>query len=40
MHSGYAMGVVFGNAAAAKQLTAINQWLRDLAMGKTVPPPC
>src|SRR4029077_3647977 len=44
MHSGYGMGifgmgVVFGNAAA-EQLTAINQWLHDLALRKTVPPPC
>jgi hypothetical protein len=33
------MGVVFGNVAA-EQFGAINQWLRDLAMRKTVPPPC
>jgi hypothetical protein len=44
MHSGYGMGifgmgVVFGNVAA-EQLTALNQWLRDLAMRKTTPPPC
>ena len=44
MHSGYGMGifgmgVVFGNVAA-EQIGAINQWLRDLAMRKTVPPPC
>jgi hypothetical protein len=44
MHSGYGMGifgmgVVFGNVAS-EQITAIDQWLRDLAMRKTVPPPC
>ena len=44
MHSGYGMGifglgVVFGNAAA-EQLSAINNWLRDLALKKTKLPPC
>jgi PilZ domain len=44
MHSGYGMGifgmgVVFGNAAA-EQLSAVNAWLRDLALKKTKLPPC
>lgn len=44
MHSGYGMGifgmgVLFGNMAA-EQLSAINAWLRDLALKKTTPPPC
>jgi hypothetical protein len=44
MHSGYGMGifglgVVFGNAAA-EQLSAVNKWLRDLALKKTKLPPC
>ena len=44
MHSGYGMGifglgVVFGNAAA-EQLSAVNNWLRDLALKKTKLPPC
>jgi hypothetical protein len=44
MHSGYGMGifglgVVFGNVAA-EQLSAVNKWLRDLALKKTKLPPC
>jgi len=44
IHSGYGMGifgmgVVFGNAAA-EQLSAINAWLRDLALKKTPIQPC
>ena len=44
MHSGYGMGifglgVVFGNIAA-EQLSAVNKWLRDLALKKTKLPPC
>jgi len=44
IHSGYGMGifgmgVVFGNAAA-EQLSAINAWLRDLALKKTPLQPC
>jgi hypothetical protein len=44
MHSGYGMGifglgVVFGNVAA-EQLSAVNNWLRDLALKKTKLPPC
>ena len=44
MHSGYGMGifgmgVVFGNAAA-EQMSAVNSWLRDLALHKTSLAPC
>jgi hypothetical protein len=44
MHSGYGMGifgmgVVFGHVPA-EQYSAINSWLRDLALRKTTPPPC
>jgi len=30
---------VFGNVAA-EQLSAVNKWLRDLALKKTKLPPC
>jgi hypothetical protein len=44
MHSGYGMGifgmgVVFGNVAD-EQLSAVNDWLRDLANKKTKVAPC
>ena len=44
IHSGYGMGifgmgVVFGNAAA-EQMSAVNSWLRDLALHKTSLAPC
>jgi hypothetical protein len=44
IHSGYGMGifgmgVVFGNAGT-EQLSAVNSWLRDLALKKTPVPPC
>lgn len=44
IHSGYGMGifgmgVVFGTVAA-EQLSAVNSWLRDLALKKVTPPPC
>ena len=44
IHSGYGMGifgmgVVFGNVPA-EQLKPLNDWLRDLALRKTVVAPC
>jgi len=44
MHSGYGMGifgmgVLFGNMAA-EQISAINVWLRELALNKTPLQPC
>src|ERR1700730_16237527 len=44
MHSGYGMGifgmgVLFGNMAA-EQISAINAWLRELALNKTPLQPC
>ena len=44
VHTGYGMGifgmgVVFGETGG-EELSAVNAWLRDLALKKLTPPPC